>query len=90
MKKISLSAINQAIKKTGGDVCQIGVELANKYSKGDADYDDIWSGAQDVFNQKTMEDKPYHLKKSKEKLYARKLYLYYLKDKHKGTATEDR
>ena len=46
--------IRDIIEKEEWDVCLVGVELANEYSTNDTNYEQIWMGVQDLFENKMM------------------------------------
>lgn len=86
---VSPTALREAIEKCKGDVCQVGVEIAKAYSTSESDYADIWAGAQDVFDQETMEGQPYTLKSDRIGAYSSKLLDYYAKGRHRGTSVDN-
>jgi len=86
---LTVDEIEKIASDNKDDVCQLGVELAGKYAKTDDEYDDIWTAAQDVFDDE-MEGKPYSLKDEQtRKDYSKKLLDYLKSGKHKGTAVQD-
>jgi len=68
----TLQTIMKAIKMKKGDVCQVGVALADGFSRTEQEYEDLWRITQEQFNPK-MEGKPYTLKPEVEEEYAVKL-----------------
>jgi len=75
--------------KEDDDVCQVGIELAKKYSTTRKNYEDIWTAAQDMFED-SMEGKAYTLKPEIRKEYARKLSKYLESGKYIGKSHPDR
>lgn len=83
--EITQRDIFNAGNKVNWDVCQLGLVLAEKFSKTQDEYNDIWRAAQEVFGDKMM-GRGYNVKLSKRHAFARQLLNFINQKKHIGLA----
>lgn len=76
--------ILDTIEKNNGDVCQIGLHVAEKYTITQEDYEKLWKAAQDIFDD-SFEGDSYTLKDEVKQQYAKILADIISNKKYKNT-----
>ena len=86
---LAINKIKSVVNSQKRDICQAGVVLANQFSETETEYGNIWTAAQDIFDDKMMEGDYYILKKKFLNEYSKKLFLYLKSKRYIGKSKDE-